>query len=269
MTRGFQAADRAVLRIGGADHRKFLQDLVTNSVEGLDNGLVYAALLTPQGKYLSDFLMHSDGEAVLLDVAAAQASDLAQRLAMYRLRAAVTIEVSGLTVIQGWCEAPEGALMDPRHPALGWRLYTGDPQAVLERIQPADPAEWAALRVEHIVPQAGVELIANDSYILEAGFDRLHGVDFRKGCYVGQEVTARMRHKTALRKGLVQVRVAGPAPAPGTPIEADGKSVGTLYTVAQGKGLAHLRFDRATAAMTAGNAQITWNSTEPAETKGA
>jgi tRNA-modifying protein YgfZ len=107
------------------------------------------------------------------------------------------------------------------------------------------------------VPETGVELVPEDTYILEAGFERLNGVDFRKGCYVGQEVTARMKHKTELRKGLARVRVEGTPPPPGTEIVADGKPAGTLYSVADGLGLAHLRFDRAGGAMAAGEARLT------------
>ncbi|MEM9780722.1 MAG: folate-binding protein [Pseudomonadota bacterium] len=256
MARGVLAASRSVLRVGGTDHRKFLQDLVTNNVDGLSEGAVYAALLTPQGKYLSDFLMVADGDGVLLDVAQGQAQDLGRRLSMYKLRAAVTLEDSGLSVVQGWGAAPEGAVADPRHGELGWRVYTTAPDALLADLDSADPAEWDALRVRLGVPEAGAELLPNDSYILEAGFDRLNGVDFRKGCYVGQEVTARMRHKTELRKGLARVSVTGEAPPAGTPVEAGGKAVGTLYTVAGGEGLAHLRFDRATGEMQAGAATV-------------
>ena len=122
-----------------------------------------------------------------------------------------------------------------------------------------DPADWDALRIASGVPETGIELLPDDSYILEAGFDRLNGVDFRKGCYVGQEVTARMRHKTELRKGLVRVEVEGAAPPPGTPLEAGGKVVGTLFSVADGAGLAHVRFDRAGAEMRAGDSVVRWS----------
>ncbi|MHA3978932.1 CAF17-like 4Fe-4S cluster assembly/insertion protein YgfZ [Halovulum sp. GXIMD14794] len=262
MTRAFHATDRTVLRITGEDHRKFLQDLVTNSLDGLKDGAVYAALLTPQGKYLADFFLVPEGEGLLLDADAAQAADLKQRLTMYKLRAKVTIEDAGLSVVQGWDgPQPEDALTDPRDAELGWRLYTYDPEAALHGLEPGDPADWHALRVACAVPQSGVELIPNDSYILEAGFDRLHGVDFRKGCYVGQEVTARMRHKTELRKGLVRVEVSG-AVLPGTPVEKDGKPVGTLYSTAGGYGLAHLRYDRASGPMTAGGTTVLWPDAE-------
>ena len=107
------------------------------------------------------------------------------------------------------------------------------------------------------MPVSGVELIPNDSFILEMGFDRLNGVDFRKGCYVGQEVTARMKHKTELKKGLVTVGVDGTAEI-GTPISIDGKPAGTLFTQSGGAGLAWLRFDRASEAMQAGDATVSW-----------
>ncbi|MFN3614959.1 MAG: YgfZ/GcvT domain-containing protein [Rubrimonas sp.] len=259
MTAGFLDDRRAVLRIEGADARDWLQGLVTNDMRRLAPGAaLYAALLTPQGKYLFDFIVveGSDG-AIWLDVAADRAAALAQRLAMYRLRRAVTIAPTALRVALASGPRPEtGALVvaDPRDARLGWRLYGSDPAAGLT---PAARAEYDALRVRLAVPDSGVELVPDDSYILEAGFDRLNGVDFRKGCYVGQEVTARMRHKTELRKGLVRVRVQGEAP-PGTPVRTlDGRPAGTLFTVAGGHGLAHLRFDRMDGPLTAGSATVT------------
>ncbi len=258
MTAGFHATDRTVLRIGGADARDFLQNLVTNDVRGLDGGPVYAALLSPQGKYLFDFFLVPDGDDILLDIQAGRAAALAQRLALYRLRAAVTIAPTEFAVLLGTGARPVTrlAFADPRTEALGWRAYAEDPTALLAAMAPLDPAEMAALRVANGVPETGIELTADDSYILEMGFERLRGVDFRKGCYVGQEVTARMKHKTELRKGLVQVEVEGPAPAAGTEILADGKPAGTLHTTSGGRGLAYLRFDRAGGELMAGSARI-------------
>ncbi|MFV0473629.1 MAG: YgfZ/GcvT domain-containing protein [Pikeienuella sp.] len=246
---------RTVLRLSGPDARAMLQDLVTNDIARIgEAGLVYAALLTPQGKYLFDFFIWADGEDLLIDIADDRAAPLAQRLAMYRLRRQVAIEATGLSVAMIWGgAAPEGARPDPRDEALGWRLIGADLSAPEGAAAPR--ADHDALRVAHAVPETGIELIPDETYILEAGFERLHGVDFRKGCYVGQEVTARMKHKTVLRKGLARVAVEGEA-APGTPIEADGKPVGTLFTTAGGEGLAHLRFDRATGEMTAGAARL-------------
>lgn len=238
-----------VLRLSGGDTYKFLNDLVTNDLSSMADGLVYAALLTPQGKYLFDFFLSVDGDDVLLDVTSSRAPALAQRLAMYKLRADVAISDSGLHVHRGLGAVPKGAFADPRHDALGWRQY-------LDEAQVAQEVDWDAIRVEHCIPEAEAELIADGSYILESGFERLKGVDFRKGCYVGQEVTARMKHKTELRKGLQTVAVVGTAPV-GTEILANGKVAGTLYSQAAGKGIAYLRFDRAKGEMIAGDAVVT------------
>ncbi|MBE3639134.1 CAF17-like 4Fe-4S cluster assembly/insertion protein YgfZ [Mangrovicoccus algicola] len=242
---------RKVLRLSGAEARSFLQGLVTNDIERLKDGAVYAALLTPQGKYLSDFFLVPDGaEAVLMDLPAAHAEAVAQRLRLYKLRAKVTIETTELGVERGLGPVPEGAFADPRHPALGWRRY-GPDLAETPRVA----AMIEAARIAQAVPEADLELIPNDSYILEAGFDRLNGVDFRKGCYVGQEIVARMKHKTELRKGLRPVSVSEPVPV-GTPVLSAGKTAGTLYSQAEGLGLAFLRFDRIGPEMTAGPARV-------------
>jgi hypothetical protein len=245
---------RSIIEITGKDRTSFVQDLVTNDVTRANGGLVWAALLTAQGKYLADFFLHETGAVLLLDVEASLAPGLAQRLNMYRLRRDVQIGESARQIRRGTGTPPEGALADPRHPALGWRLY-GDEAG-------EDGSDWDAIRVAHVVPETGIELIPNETFPLEAGFERLNGVDFRKGCYVGQEVTARMKHKTELRKGLARVEVAGAAP-PGTALDAGGKEAGALYTQAGGQGIAYLRFDRATGPMQAGAARVTWDGARP------
>ncbi len=239
--------NRRILRLSGSDTDSFLQGLVTNDISGLDTGLVYAALLTPQGKYLADFFLKRDGDAVLLDVSEDIADGFVKRLSMYKLRADVVIEDSGLNLQRGTGPAPEGALPDPRHPDMGWRIYTTEAEA-------DDGTDWDAIRVQHCIPETGIELTP-DSYILESGFEALNGVDFKKGCYVGQEVTARMKHKTELRKGLRHVRVEGSAPV-GTEITSDGKPAGTLFTQSNGHGIAYLRLDRATGEMRANGAAV-------------
>ncbi len=239
-------SDRTVLGISGAEARDFLQGLVTNDVAKLEHGLVYAAMLTPQGKYRADFFLAPMGDAILLDVDSALAPGLKQALTMYKLRSKVEITETDRVVTRGLGDAPEGAFADPRDPALGWRGYDGQPGD--------DSVDWDALRVAALVPQSGVELTP-DSFILEMGFERLNGVDFRKGCYVGQEVTARMKHKTELRKGLAKVAVEGSAPV-GTDITVGDKPSGTLFTQAGGQGLAYLRFDRAGEDMRAGDATV-------------
>ncbi|MEL7166237.1 MAG: folate-binding protein [Pseudomonadota bacterium] len=244
------APARHILRISGADARSFLQGLVTNDVNRIDDGLVYAALLTPQGKFIADFFLWADGDAILLDTDAASGPALATRLGMYKLRADVTIVEAGLFLHRGLGDVPADAFPDPRTPALGWRAYR-------DHAQVDDTTDWTALRVAHLVPEAGVELTP-DSFILETGFERLNGVDFKKGCYVGQEVTARMKHKATLRKGLAGVTIDGSAPV-GTDIMADDKTAGTLLSQADGHAIAYLRFDRAKAPLTAGDATVTWD----------
>ncbi len=242
---------RSILRIAGPDGRTFLQGLITNDANRLDQGAVYSALLTPQGKYISDFFLIPEGpEAILMDLPAEHAEAVAKKLAMYKLRAKVTIEETGLSVERGLGPVPSDGYADPRAEGLGWRRYGID---LAESPEVAEAIE--AKRVELAVPEAGVELIPGDTYILEVGLDRLNGVDFRKGCFVGQEIVARMKHKLELRKGLKRVSVSQPVPV-GTEIVSDGLAAGTLYTQAGGNGLAFLRFDRMGEAMTAGDAAV-------------
>ncbi|MEM9798460.1 MAG: folate-binding protein [Pseudomonadota bacterium] len=235
---------RTILRLSGTDTDKFLDGLLTRNIP--ETGLGYAALLTPQGKYLADFLMFRADGAAHLDMATDLVPPTVQRLNMYKLRSDVTIEATDLQVQRGLDDAPEGAMTDPR-PGMGWRRYG--------TAMPSDDADWDAVRVENLIPESGTELIPNESYILEMGFERLGGVDFKKGCYVGQEIVARMKHKTELRKGLARVGLDGPA-QPGTEITSGGKPVGTLNTVSGDRALAYLRFDRAQT-MQAGDTALT------------
>ncbi len=239
--------ERRILKLSGTDVRPFLQGLVTNDVDKLEQGLVYAALLTPQGKYIADFFLAKAPEGIWLDVAEPLADGLTQKLMMYRLRSDVQIEAAAVFAHRGLGDAPDDGWVDPRHPKLGWRAYRATPQS-------GDRVEWDEIRVAHCIPESGIELTP-DTFILEAGFEALNGVDFRKGCYVGQEVTARMKHKTELRKGLARVAIDGAAEV-GSPIEAAGKTVGTLLSRTGNEAIAYLRFDRATAQMTAGAATL-------------
>lgn len=247
MTKGYHDKTRQLLRISGADRQDFLQGLISNDVKKLSDGAIYAAMLSPQGKYLFDFFLLAERDAIIIDVAAARAAALAGRLGMYRLRADVVIESDDRAVWRGIGKAPKGAIQDPRHEAMGWRFY-GD-----LTVDPLPDDYFEVLRVEHLIPEP--ELVENETYILEAGFERLNGVDFRKGCYVGQEITARMKHKTELKKGLRRVEVKGGADF-GTEITTDGKPTGTLFSVVGDQGIAHVRFDRAAGDMQAGAALL-------------
>ena len=226
---------RQVFAVGGADRVKFLQSLVTNDVEKTKDGLVYTALLTPQGKYLFDFFMVAQGDRILIDCDGEQAAALSGRLMMYKLRADVTIEPLDLHVHRGDDLLPVDGYADPRHAALGWRAY---------REQPAqETPDWTALNIANLVPETGAELVSGEGYILEMNFEALNGIDFRKGCYVGQEIMARMKHKTELRKGLARVTVDGETSF-GDEITSGGKVIGKLLTRAGDQALAYLRFDR-------------------------
>ena len=251
MNAGETAPDRTLWTLTGKDALSFLQGLVSNDLRPLEAapGIVWCALLNPQGKYLADFFVvrPADGK-LLIDIASTLAADTLRRLTMYRLRADVQIAPSPLHVLRGLGAPPAGSLPDPRHPALGWRLWSATPGT-------APTIDWDRVRVAHVIPESGIELIPDDSYILEAGFERLHGVDFRKGCYVGQEVTARMKHKTELRKGLVAVVVDGVAQV-GAEVLSDGKPAGVIYTQSDGRAIAYLRHDRIAPEMQAGNAVV-------------
>jgi folate-binding protein YgfZ len=234
----------SILQVTGADRIGFLQNLVTNDVS--TPGLHYTALLTPQGKYLADFFILHQPDDLLIDVASDICPSILARLTMYRLRADVQISEVDIDLCCGLGTIPPDGFADPRNPNLGWRAYGR---------QEAGSIDWPALRVAHIIPETGIELTP-DRFILEMDFERLGGVDFKKGCYVGQEIVARMKHKTKLRKGLRQIKISGSAPI-GTAIIANEKPAGVLYTQHSGLALAYLRFDRIAPEMVAGSAIIT------------
>jgi len=240
---------RKVFRFSGTDARKFLQNLITNDIKRLDTGPVYSALLTPQGKFIADFFLIPDGNDILMDVDTDAAAPLIPRLNMYKLRANVTISETNLIVSRGLKDAPEGAVADPRDANLGWRYYGAEDHNT-------DTLDWDVLRVDHKIPEMGRELDA-ESYILEMGFEGLNGVDFRKGCYVGQEVTARMKHKTELRKGLV--RLVSDADIPeNADVVSNGKVIGRTHTSAGKRALAYLRYDRVDGDISVNDIPVTW-----------
>ena len=244
---------RTVIKVDGVDSFDFLQGLVTNDVSKADNALVYTALLTPQGKYLADFFIFQSENSWFLDVNSLLADELVKQLSFYRLRSKVTIEKTDLEVVQGLGEAVDGAYSDPRHLSLGWRKYS-------ENSINTPAVDWDQIRVKFCIPETLIELIPEKTFILEAGFEKLNGVDFKKGCYVGQEVTSRMKHKTQLQKGLVRVKVLGSTPV-GTEIRSEKGPVGYLYTQCSGFALAQIRFRQVqNATLTAGDALVQLDS---------
>ena len=253
--------DRGVISVSGEDATSFLQGLLTNDVERLHPSEArYAALLTPQGKILFDMIVVrvAGGEApsYLIDCAAAQSADLAKRLGFYRLRAKVAIaNVSADRAIAAfWGAEPasvEGLLYaDPRDRRLGWRKILPRPTATAIGFEHV--AEYEGLRIAVGAPKGGLDFAYSDAFPHDANFDLLHGVDFDKGCYVGQEVVSRMKHRGTARKRVARVKLAGPAPAPGTPVMDRELAVGALGSSSGREALALLRLDRAEEAIAAG-----------------
>jgi len=264
--------DRKIVAVSGTDRVKFLQGLTTNDIRRLTpDRALYAGFLTRQGKLLCDAFVFQDGDRILIDVAAAFAEDFVQRLRAFKLRAAVEIgeTAPALAVAAVWGTAAtvrlvpdsaEGvvgnsavaeaqhAFVDPRIAALGARLvFPADVpiEAELARLgfAIATTADYAAHRLALGIADTA-EIGGEVCYPLEANFEMLHGVDFKKGCYVGQELTARMKLKGELRKRILPVSGSAPLPRVGTPLTADGTELGPLIAASGTRGLALLRLDR-------------------------
>jgi folate-binding protein YgfZ len=246
--------DRGLLRIAGEDARSFLQGLVTCDMDKISpQAAGFGALLTPQGKILFDFLIIEDADGFLLDVDASLASALIKRLSMYKLRARVTItEELHLGVLALWDGAVSDGVEydDPRHAGLGRRALL--PRDDAHKAATATRDDYEAHRIICSVPRGGVDFAYGDVFPHDADMDLIHGVDFKKGCYVGQEVVSRMAHRGAARKRIVPVRLRGPAPAPGTEIRAGAIAIGVMGSAARERGLAMIRTDRAEEAIAAG-----------------
>jgi folate-binding protein YgfZ len=252
-------SDRGIIKVSGEPARGFLNNLVTSDIGQLTPGKArYAALLTPQGKIIADFIVTEaaaeDGGGFFLDCPRALIRTLLERLNLYKLRAKIAIEdfSEGLGVMAVWDGAgtTENGLVypDPRLPALGLRVILPIPSAsdVAKELGAAlvDEAAYEAHRVALGVPRGGLDFLYNDAFPHDADMDQLGGVDFQKGCYVGQEVVSRVEHRGSARTRVVPVRYDEHAPAPGLPVMLGEKSVGMMGSSADGKGLALLRLDR-------------------------
>lgn len=262
MTETFVAhlPDRGVVSLQGPDADKLLQSLITNDMAALAaNTAIFAGLLTPQGKILADFFVLRSQDGVLIDVARDRAADLVKRLSMYKLRAAVDIRdlSAERQVLACWGERPysfdsmpETAVVeDPRLAALGLRIVTSATfgSSVMQATtgKPVTDAAYHAHRIATGVPEGGRDYAFGDTFPHEALFDQLHGVSFSKGCYVGQEIVARMEHRGTARKRIVTVTGTSPLPPAGTDIMAGDIAIGTLGQSDGRRGLALLRLDRA------------------------
>jgi len=259
--------DRGVVKVGGEDARNFLNGLVTTDVTLVRPGLGrFGALLTPQGKITIDFIITEapagHGGGLLIDAPRALAKGLADKLGFYKLRAKVTVEnlSDDLGVMAIWdgepSTKPDLIFTDPRHAALGWRVLV--PEGLAQKVanlagaELVESAAYDAHRIATGVPRGGIDFSYGDAFPHETNMDRLHGVDFDKGCYVGQEVVSRMQHRGTARTRTVRIALDGAAPEPGTAVVAGEKPVGTMGSSAGSAGLALIRTDRAIDALDAG-----------------
>jgi tRNA-modifying protein YgfZ len=260
--------DRGVVKVSGDGARDFLNGLVTTDVTLLRPGLGrFGALLTPQGKIIVDFLIteapSGHGGGFLLDCPRALAQALADKLGFYKLRAKVAVEnlSDSLGVLASWggefAMKPDLAFADPRGETLGWRILV--PEQLAQKVADligadlVDNAAYDAHRIALGVPRGGLDFMYGDAFPHETNMDRLHGVDFEKGCYVGQEVVSRMQHRGTVRTRMVRIALDDFSPEPGTAVLAGDKAIGTMGSAAGHHGLALIRIDRAADALRAGS----------------
>ena len=269
--------DRGVLALHGVDARPFLQGLITNDVDRVrEDQAAYGALLTPQGKFLFDFFIAQDGDRLLLETERTRLGELQRRLMLYRLRSKVEIEdlSDDLTIaaligqdVAGLLDLPEQpgacrvldqglAFLDPRLVRMGARALLPARQAgtILAKLDvpELERAAYERLRLGLGVPDGSRDLVVEKATLLESGFEELNGVDFAKGCFVGQELTARMKYRGLVRKRLLPVTFEGPAPASGTIVRLGEREAGEMRTAIDGHGLALLRLEQVAKAKEAG-----------------
>jgi len=269
---------RALLTVSGADRAEFLQGLVSNDVTRASaTSAIWSAFLTPQGRFLHEFFIAEKDGALLLEAEGARRVDLVRRLSLYRLRSKVTVApLDGWTVHAVWGAAADWAatlpalgmaaapgmaaafgqglaFVDPRLAAAGLRVWLpkgAEGELAAAGFTPGTMGEWDAHRIRLGLPDGSRDLVPEKAILLENGFDELQGVDWKKGCYMGQELTARTKYRGLVRKRLMPVTIEGPAPDPGAPITLDADEAGEMRSSAEGVGLALIRleqFEKATA----------------------
>jgi folate-binding protein YgfZ len=249
---------RGVVAVGGPDAETFLNDLITSDVPKAQGTAAFAGLLTPQGKILFDAIVFRDGVRLLFDLPRALAADFAKRLTFYRLRAKV--EIADLSderiVVAAWGNgAPilDGPVApDPRLAELGYRAIVPAGADMAPDFSEATAADYDAHRIALGVPEGGIDFAFGEGFPHDADMDQLHGVDFKKGCYVGQEVVSRMQHRGTARRRFIIATGTGTLPPPGSPVNAGDRALGTLGSSVGTSGLALVRLDRAKEAMDAG-----------------
>ena len=242
MTALVRLPGRGVIEIGGEDRLTFLQGLVSNDVTAAEPGrCVWTALLTPQGKWLADFFIFAQPDRLLLDVEAGQIGMLTQRLSRFRLRSRVTVTPREDLAVYASLDGPSAEPLsapDPRLPEAGWRILSDVPLAESSGFR-----DWDRHRLSLGLPDGSRDLESEKTILLEAGFDELNGVSWTKGCYMGQELTARTKYRGLVKRRLLPVQIRGEAPDPGTPVLRDGAEVGIMRSSCGDLGMALLRLD--------------------------
>ncbi len=235
-------SDRAVIRLTGEDRRIFLQGLITQDIEILSpDRALFAALLTPQGKILFDFFIVENNGELLFDCSAAAAAALVKRLTLYKLRAKVVIEIDqSLSVAASESKIDRGGAVtfrDPRLEALGWRAITpGKPNG--------GDMDYEQRRISLGAPEFGKDFASDEIFLLDVNYDALDAVSYKKGCFVGQEVTSRMKRKGEVRKRTLIAEFDGSPPAKGASVTAGDSTLGEILSGCGGRALALIRLDR-------------------------
>ncbi|WIY70461.1 folate-binding protein YgfZ [Aquidulcibacter paucihalophilus] len=252
-TRIARLDSRALIRVSGPDARPFLHNLLTQDVETLAPGeLRFGALLSPPGRLLFDLFLWGEAEAVVLDVATDRRDALLQRLAMYKLRALVTVEADERPVLAAWGgDLPEGFMADPRAPGLGGRSAAGAPATN------ASEDGYNAHRLSCGVPDPAADAPSDRTYPIEANFDLLNGIDFQKGCYVGQETTSRMKRRGTIKTRMLPVAFDGPPPPFGAELLNGELRAGEVLSGRDGSAMALLRLDRLEGVLTVEGRDVT------------
>lgn len=277
-------AHRAVIRVSGEDRADFLQGLISNDIKKAVPGHgIWSGFLTPQGKFLHDLFITPWGDDFLIEVEAERADAFAKKLSMFKLKSKVAIaRAPEFSVFAAWGPGAPGAfglveqagesreegtgtvMVDPRLAEAGLRAVL--PDAVpLEKAGFAEAPfeEWDAMRMSFGLPDGSRDMQVEGTLLLEAGFDELGGVDFKKGCYMGQETTTRSKHRNLIKKRLMPVVFDGPAPAPGTPVTLDGAEAGEIRSTLGSQGIALIRLEKlkaagdAPGAFASGDAKVT------------
>ena len=247
-----ELSDRGVIKVHGADAHRLLQDITTNDIARARGGnAIHTALLTPQGKILFDFFLIDRGDDLLLECTRTTIPELLKRLTFYKLRADATFDdvSSSHSVLAAWGAIPDvpgevTSYADPRASSLGYRVIAASGAGPCKNCDKVSSDDYHAHRIDVGIPESGLDYLLGDTFPHEANYDQLNGIDFKKGCYVGQEVVSRMQHRGTARKRIVPVSgVSGHAS--GETITAGEATIGTLGSIAGNRGLAMVRLDRA------------------------